>query len=235
MKKYLFIGALFITTAQQAQNLTTEQFLKDSAIIVAPKMIRPQVRFDNRFTMYEGQSLSINGFDAGVLLKDKLRVTLGYYKLDEDLNAFKETIDSVDVGRLIKIEYGSLNTEVIYMDRRYFALGMPLEIGVGQSELKYKNFTSGAITKIESGLLAIAHFGLSGTFKPIRWIGLKALVGYRKTIYNQQKEFKFDGLFTSLGVNFDFREIIQDIKMMRLKKKYRRGNRISNAVDIITD
>src|SRR5688572_19805452 len=136
MKKYLSIAALLIVTTYTSQTLTREQFLIDSAAIMKPKLVRPQVKFDNRLTFYEGQSLAINGFDAGVLLKDKLRVTLGYYKLDEDLNAFKETIDSVDVGRLIKIEYGALNTEIIYMDKRYFALGMPLEIGIGQSVLK---------------------------------------------------------------------------------------------------
>jgi hypothetical protein len=230
----LLIPAL-LTAKLSSQNLSKEQFLKDSAAIAGPKLVRPQVKFDNRLTFYEGQTLAINGFDAGVLLKDKMRITLGYYRMNDDLNAFKQTIDSVDIGRLINLNYGALNTEIIYLNTRYFSLGMPLEIGAGMTELKYKNFTTDQITRTDKGLIAMAHFGLSATFKPIRWVGLKGMVGYRKTVFNQVEDFNFDGIFTSIGLNVDFREIIKDIKMIRLKKKYKRGNQIENAVDLITD
>jgi hypothetical protein len=236
MKKVLFVslGILF-SPFSFSQKMSREEFMKDSTAIMRPKLVRPQIKFDNRLTFYEGQTLAINGFDAGVLLKEKLRLTLGYYKLNEDLNAFKETIDSIDVGHRIKIEYGTINTEVIYRNTRYFSLGMPLEIGFGKSELKFLNTAKDEVTKTESGFLAMAHFGLSATFKPIRSIGLKGMVGYRKTIFNQQKDFLFDGIFTSLGLNVDFREIIKDVKMIRLKNRYHHGREIENAVDMITD
>jgi hypothetical protein len=200
-----------------------------------PKLVRPQVKFDNRLTFFEGQSLNINGFDAGVLLKDKMRITLGYYRLNDELTSFRQTVEGVDMGRLLLMNYGALNTEIIYLNKRYFSLGMPLEIGAGLNEIKYKNFSSDIITSSQRGLIAMAHFGLSATFKPIRWVGLKGMVGYRKILFNQIKDFAFDGLFTSVGLNIDFREIIKDVKMIRLKKKYRRGNQIENAVDLITD
>jgi hypothetical protein len=69
----------------------------------------------------------------------------------------------------------------------------------------------------------------------MRFLGLKAMVGYRKQVFNLVEDFNFDGFFTAIGLNVDVREIISDIKMYRLKKKYRRGNNVSNAVDIITD
>src|SRR5436190_4296002 len=162
MNRILFLSLpILFSQTYFAQKMSKEQFLKDSAEIMRPKLVRPQVKFDNRLTFYEGQTLAINGFDAGVLLKDKMRLTLGYYKLDDDLNAFKETIDSVDIGRRIRIEYGTINTEIIYQNTRYFSLGMPLEIGVGKSELKYVDVISDQVTKKESGLLAMALFGLS--------------------------------------------------------------------------
>jgi hypothetical protein len=236
MKHTIVAVSLFIPFASWAQEkMSREQFMADSAKIMAVKMVRPQFKFDNRVTFYEGQSLNITGIDAGVLLKDKLRLTLGYYSLNDDLNAFRETIDSVDVGRLIRINYGALNTEIIYKDTRYLALGMPLEFGLGESALSYKNYRTDEIYDKKKGLLFMTHFGLSATFKPIRWFGLKGIIGYRKTLYNQVKEFNFDGAFASLGFNVDFREIIKDIQMFRLKKKYRRGNNIGNAVDLITD
>lgn len=231
----IIIGLIFLTQLLNSQKMSHEQFVKDSAEIVRVKLVRPQVKFDNRLTFFEGQTLSINGFDAGVLLKDKMRLTLGYYRLNDDLNALKQTIDSIDFIRLIDLNYGTINTEIIYSNTRYFSLGMPLEIGAGYASMKTRNFITDEITTTQKGAMAMAHFGLSATFKPIRWVGLKGMVGYRKTLFNQLKDFNFDGVFTSLGLNVDFREIISDLKMMRLKKKYHRGNTIENAVDLITD
>ena len=88
----------------------------------------------------------------------------------------------------------------------------------------------------KSGLILLTYFGLSGTFKPIRWIGLKASVGYKKTVLNQVKEVNFDGIYTAVGIAVDFREIIRDVRMYSLKRKYRKNfNSVGTAVDLITD
>lgn len=235
MRLHIILLLCLTLSATHAQKFDKADFIRDSLEIVKVKLVRPQVKFDNRLTFYEGQSLAINGFDVGVLLKDKMRLTLGYYRLNEDLNILKRTIDSIDIQRSIKIQYGAINTEIIYLDKRYFSLGLPLEIGIGYSQFKRLNYLTDQIINSQEGFLAMAHFGLAATFKPLRWIGLKGILGYRKTIFNQVSNFQFDGLFTSLGLNIDFHEIMSDIRMLRLKKKYHRGNPIENAVDIISD
>ena len=53
-------------------------FVKDSLEIVRVRMVRPQFRLDNRNLFFKGQALNVSGFDVGVLLKNKLRLTLGY-------------------------------------------------------------------------------------------------------------------------------------------------------------
>jgi hypothetical protein len=236
MKKILLgmvLAACNFLLAQQT--MSYEQFVQDSLEIKRVKLVRPQFKFDNREAFVEGQAFSITGFDAGVLLKEKLRFTLGYYSMKGSLKAFKKKIDTIEYGRLIRLNYGSLNTELNYYDSRFFSLGMPLEIALGTNTFQNKNITENIVTATESGLVAFANFGVSGTFKPMRFIGLKGMFGYRKVIFNEIKDFNFDGFFTSIGLNFDFHEIISDIKMYRLKKRYKRGNNISNAVDIITD
>jgi hypothetical protein len=232
---FLTVLLLLVFLVNGQEKMDREQFLRDSAKIMRPKLVRPQFKLDNRLTFFEGQSLVINGLDAGVLLKDKLRLTVGYYELNDDLNALKHTRDSLDFRGLIHVSYASINTEFIYKNTRFFSLGMPLEIGAGETVLRYKNMATEEIGSTERGLIAMSHFGLSATFKPIRWFGLKAIAGYRKTLFNKVKDFNFDGVFTSLGFNVDVREIIKDIRMIRLQKRYRRGNTVSNAVDIITD
>lgn len=69
----------------------------------------------------------------------------------------------------------------------------------------------------------------------MRFLGLKGIVGYRKIAFNQVKDFNFDGLFTSIGLNVDVHAITTDIRMFRLKKRYKRCNNISNAVDVLTN
>lgn len=234
--KQLFL-ALFITSSILAngQSVSTEQFIKDSLTLTRVVLVKPQFKFDNRITFNDGQALSITGFDIGVLLNEKLRLTLGYYTMKDRLEAYDYTKEAEEFGRLVHLKYGSLNTEIIYKDTRYLSLGLPLEIAAGTNTFQNKNITTGEIISTETGALIFVNFGVSATFKPMRFLGLKAIVGYRKTAFNQVEDFNFDGFFTAIGLNLDVRTIITDIKMYRLKKRYKRGNNIVNAVDIITD
>lgn len=215
--------------------LSNEQFMEDSLKIVKVKLVRPQLKFDNRINFYGDQGLPITGFDAGVLLSNKLRVTLGYYNMNNSLRNQAFSRADTAFGTLIHLEYGSLNTELIYKDTRFFSLGMPLEVGAGINTFSDKNVTTDKVLARRSGAIVFVNFGLSDTFKPMRFLGLKAIVGYRKIAFNQVKDFSFDGLFTSIGLNVDVHAITTDIKMFRLKKRYHRGNNISNAVDILTN
>ncbi len=55
-------------------------------------------------------------------------------------------------------------------------------------------------------------------------------------LFNQLKEVSLDGIYTSVGLAIDFREIITDFKLFKLKKRYRKNsNSLENAVDLITD
>src|SRR3954469_19725258 len=103
MKYILPLLSLLIHLNVKSQTRNQDDFVRDSLKIMSPKLVRPQAKFDNRQTIFRGQSLEITGFDAGVLLKDKLRITLGYYSLENDLNYFRQTIDSIDVGKNIQL------------------------------------------------------------------------------------------------------------------------------------
>lgn len=75
--------------------------------------------------------MPITGFDIGVLLSNKLRLTLGYYNMNNRLKNQDYVRNDTAFGTLIHLQYGSINTELIYKDTRFFALGMPLEIAAG--------------------------------------------------------------------------------------------------------
>jgi len=236
MKHFLLFLLIAASAHAFAQDTLSEaQFRKDSLEIVKVKLARPQFKFDNRITFAEEQAMAITGFDLGVLLKDKLRVTLGYYGMKERLKAYDIIKGEETFGRLVELKYGSLNTELIYKDTRFLSLGMPLEVGAGVNTFQNVNITTGETLSTRSGGLAFVNFGMSATFKPLRFLGLKGIIGYRKVAYNQVKDFNFDGFFTSIGLNIDVHAVVTDIRMYKLMKRYKRGNNISNAVEIITD
>ena len=213
-----------------------ENFVRDSLEIIRPPVVRPQFRFDNRNIFFGGQTLFVGGYDAGVLLADKLRVTVGYYSMKSDISTYKINIEGKQYERRLKLNYGTINTEFQYINRRFVSFGMPLEIGVGENSSRYKITPESMDFRTEKGIVVVTDFGLSGTFKPIRWIGIRAVVGYRETVVNQVQDFRFDGLFTSVGLNIDFREITKDFKMYRLMKRHHRiSNKIETGVNLITD
>jgi hypothetical protein len=237
MKHLLPFLILFIVLPGYAQKkMTRKRFIEDSIKIVKPKLVRPQFRLDNRMTFLNDQKLSVTGIDAGVLLKEKLRVTLGYYRVSDKLTSLSKTIDNVDYVGQYDLNYGSLNLEFNYKNTRFFSFGAPLELGIGGNELKYIIKDTNVETEKQSGLIAMAYFGASGTFKPIRWVGLKMALGYRKTLFNQVKNLPFEGFYTSVGLSLDVREVIKDVRMYKLKKRYRKdANAVETAVDLITD
>ena len=234
---FFFISIFFSFIKINAQQkITKQKFIADSLKIVKTRLVRPQVRLDNRLTFLNGQKLSISGVDAGVLLKEKLRLTLGFYSVSDKLTALKKNIDDIDYQGEYKLNYGALNTEFIYKNMRFFSLGMPLEFGFGNNSLNYVSHTNNLQTDKQQGFILMSYFGLSATFKPIRCIGLKAAFGYRKTLFNQIKNLAFDGIYTSVGLSIDFREIIKDYQMYKLKKRYHKNsNSIETTVDLITN
>jgi hypothetical protein len=232
----LYLSLLLVQVCYAQKKFNKKAFTKDSITIMKPPLVRPQIRIDNRQIFFKQQPIAMNGFDAGVLLKEKLRLTIGYHWLDDKMNFYRQIVNGTEINRQIKLKYASINTEFIYKNTRFYSLGMPLEFGFGKNDLVYKDYLNGVnYSPVQSGFVFVTDFGLSATFKPIRWIGVKGIVGYRKTLFNGVKDFHFDGFFTSLGLNVDLREILKDIRMYNLKRRYKRGNNISNAVDLITD
>ncbi len=226
---------MLFSITSYGQNMEPDQFTSDSLEIVKLKLVRPQFRFDNRQTFVDKQVFYMRGFDAGVLLAEKLRVTLGYYAMADRITQFDEIKADGEHGRQIDLRFGTLNTEFIYHDTRFLSLGVPLELGVGVNKFQRMNFTSGEVIITEKGMLVFVNFGVSATFKPLRSIGLKGMAGYRKVVINQVKDYPFDGFFTGVGLNVDIYAMITGYRMYKLKKKYNRGNNVKNAVDIITD
>jgi hypothetical protein len=244
MKILFFIACVFFLLCHYsylpAQNQVmpdtlNDEFLKDSLAIMKPKLFRPQLRVDSRSSSYEKQRINLYGYDAGILFRNKLRLALGYYRINNDL-PMEKIVNEINSGVTLAIHCGQFNTEIVYYNGRYFSLGFPWEFGFGQYRLTYTLPEDGAFLSSRKGFLSFTNFGLSLTFTPIPFIGLKAIAGYRKSIYPPEKTFSFNGTFSSIGFNIDMQEAARDIRMYRLKKKYNRNfNGFSTYVDLLTN
>ncbi|MEO8762630.1 MAG: hypothetical protein ABI388_13295 [Bacteroidia bacterium] len=210
-------------------------FLRDSIKIITPKLISLEARMDSRASSFQGTEVNIYGYYVGAMIKQKLSLGLAYYRLSTVLPAQK-TINGVNTGTSLVVNCGSINSELIYLDRRFFSLGFPLEFAFGQYNLTSTNTDNNTLISQQVKFLAFANFGLSGTFKPFKFVGLKVMAGYRKSIYPEEKKFEFNGVYSSLGLFVDLADILSNIKMYKLMKKYGKvKNALSTKVDLFTD
>lgn len=235
----LFIVVLFLPLMAFSQNkkISKKQFIADSLKILKHPVARLQLRIDNRTVFSAKQLINISGFDAGVILKEKLRVTLGYYSISSsNILSLDKSIGPIMYKANYQLNYGALNLEFVYKNARFFSLGMPVEFGLGQNRLKYKSTFDESDLSNKKSLVLLSYFGLSGLYKPMRWIGIKFSIGYKKTLLNQLTDVRFDGIYTSVGLAINFREIFTDVRMYSLKKRYRKNfDTIGTGVDLITD
>ena len=221
---------------QPKKKYSKAQFRKDSAAIMKPWLFRPQLRIDNKISFYRGDSYNIDGLDAGIILKEKIRLTLGYYRLNDELSGYSKTESGTYFDRRLKLHYGSMNIEFVYHNSRFFTLGIPFEFCFGKNTLNFKTSPTDNQRYTRSGFVSLIDLGASGTFKPIRWVGVRFTGGYRRTIINQVPGSRFDGPFISFGVAVNVREVSKDVRMFMLKKKYRHlRDPLETAVDLITD
>jgi hypothetical protein len=214
---------------------TEAVFLRDSIKLATPKLVRIQARLDSRASSFQGTEVNIYGYYIGAMIKSKLSLGLAYYRISTVLPA-KKVINGVNTGTSLVVNCGSFNSELIYFNRRYISLGFPLEFAVGQYNLTNTITDDNSVISQQIKFLAFINFGLSATFKPFQFIGLKLMAGYRKSIYPEEKVFEFNGVYSSLGLYVDVADIVHNIKMYKLMKRYNRvKNPLSTRVDLFTD
>lgn len=211
-------------------------FIRDSLKLITPKLLRMEARIDSRASSFQKAEVNIYGYYAGVMIKSKLSLGLAYYRINTILPA-TTVVNGMNTHTSLVVNCGSINSELIYYNRRFISLGFPLEIALGQYNLTNTMADNNdKLINQQIKFLAFANFGLSGTFKPFQFLGLKLMVGYRKSIYPEEKVFEFNGVYSSLGLFVDFADIKTNLKMYRLMKHYGKvQNALSTYVDLFTD
>lgn len=204
-----------------------QKFINDSTHIFRPTFAKPYLRVENRYSFINKKPVNLAGFLAGVTLNEKHILCAGYYILNRRI---QKAIELVDHNNVVTREHLTLNYFVlcyqyVLVNRPYLQVNLPFEAGYGLYNSKttdsFNNFlgrTHGSIIPFNGGI----HF----IFKPISWVGVSAVGGYRLVLQEKNIQLNFKGLYYSFGLWIDARFLYRHTLYYLKKREYKRNVRM---------
>lgn len=225
------IICLFITISLHGQNSSqqhridslTAKFKRDSTYIYRFKKVRPFAAIDNRNSFSKDRP-NVKGFQLGVILKEKHTVGFGIYNLQDKskYDATTKTDNNIPIKRNLTLNYMTVFYQYVIIDRRFFELDLPLEVGLGSYRMTIEDTLSHKVISEKRGGVSVTSGGVNLIFKPIKWVGISGTVGYRLAL-DRNPNINFSGAYYSVGLWVDLRQIYRDTRFYGFtRKKYRR-------------
>ena len=243
MKRYFFFILFFIlcysiSHSQTQLDSLKLKFQKDSAHNFRFKKIRPCFSIDQRNSWIKNEKglrnvpVTINGIQLGVILKEKHTLGFGFYSMNRTSQKPVKISDqnSKITYQELVLKYATVYYQYVIFDTRFFEMDLPLEVGVGNYIYTLKDETQTALLWKEAGPLKITGGGVNIVLKPVRWIGVSGMAGYRIVAFNKKTNLNFNGFYYSYGVWIDLRQIYRDIKFYGfIRPKYRKNVKALSA------
>lgn len=220
------------------------KFQKDSARIYRFQKFRFRIALDQRNSWIKNTKankvvpVSINGFQIGSILYERHTVGFGLYNIAAFSTKAVRVTDNVNTIRFAELymRYYTIYYEYALLSKKYFEIDVPLEIGLGKYDYNLKDETRNELLWHEDGPIKIYGIGAQLIIKPVKWIGLVGMGGYRYTTFspdhinsknpNATKETQLDfrNFYYSYGVWIDLRQILRDVRFYGFKRpKYRKN------------
>jgi hypothetical protein len=194
------------------------QLKEDSAYIFRPKKLKVLLSLDQRNTFLETKTANntpvfLRGVKMGLIIYERHKTGLGFYSLANN----KRHISRVD-GKPVDIDftfsYVTLFYEYYFIHTRRWDLGIPFDIGAGEYQaIDPTEHLEGVVFPI--GTAVDVHY------KPIRWLSINAMGGYRQVI-NNYTEINLSNWFYSWGFSINTRNVYEDSRYYLKKRKYRK-------------
>lgn len=251
--RFIFILALCILALPVlSQRLTKTgqldslklKFQKDSSRLYRFQKVRFRFALDQRNSWIRNTKankvipVSINGFQAGTILFERHTVGFGLYNIASQSTKAVKVTDNVNTIRYAELfmRYYTLFYEYAVVTKRYFEIDLPVEIGLGKYIYNLKDETRNTLLWHEDGPITILGIGTQLIIKPVKWIGLVGMGGYRYTVFNpahietknpnaiKETQLDFRNFYYSYGVWVDLRQILRDVRFYGFKRpKYRKN------------
>lgn len=140
-------------------------------------------------------------------------------------NLTSKDVNAVPLKRTLNLNYLTLFYRYTIIDRRYFELALPLEVGLGSYHIKLIDDRTDKIVSEVNGGTSLTSGGVDIVLKPFKWVGVTGSAGYRIAL-DRNPNVNFSGAYYSYGLWVDLRQIYRDVKFYGfVRKKYRREMR----------
>ena len=191
---------------------------------------KPSTDFDQRFSFIRSQSVNIWGQRAGVVLNDWLKFGIGVYYMSNTkmmgLRLIANSSIPVHYSQQ-SLVFGTGYIEPFLIRRTYWELSVPFEIGFGKSFSKVYNTSNDSYLRSNSkdfiptgaGLSLSVKFPTLPHFKPLSWIGVNFLAGYRYCLLQNDFKTSYDGAFWSVSGAIFLDRISDDYRAWKRNRK----------------
>jgi hypothetical protein len=229
----MFLGAVMLCLC----NCATAQDSTAKAIMPIEKKklsLKPTTDFDQRFSFINKESVNIWGYRVGVIVNDKFKVGIGGYFLNQDTTIVKTDALGRPTSKLQrKLYFGTIYYEPYLFKKELVEMSLVFEIGYGKAVLdstnrrRNGNRPATIVTVQDKQDFLPAGAGISFNFKApdikglhfLTYVGINAMTGLRKTIFESDLKNNFDGWYWSIGGAIFLDKILADAKARKQAKK----------------
>lgn len=227
----LLCGAVLVcfcnVTSAQDSSITEPIFKKKLSL-------KPTTDFDQRFSFIDKEGVNIWGYRVGVVVNDKFKVGIGGYFLNQDTTVVKTDRFGNPTSILQrKLYFGTIYYEPYLFRKQLVEMSLVFEFGYGRAVLdsanskRNRNMPTTIVSVEDKQDFVPAGAGISFNFKfPdikhlhfLTYIGINALTGLRKTIFESDLKNNFDGWYWSIGSAIFLDKIFADAKAKKMRKK----------------
>jgi hypothetical protein len=210
------------------------KFKQDSSHIYRYRPLKFLFAIDKRNSFINTNAkvpVQVGGLQIGVVLKEHHSMGLGFYSISH--TQVIHPVEDPKRSQNVKLNMGYVTGfwEYTLVDTRYWEIGFPLEMGLGNYQTLVTDTTGKRVPEFKDTLkrgILLLGAGFDIDFKFFRWAGVNLMGGYRLVGGNEPNKVNFNGVFYSFGLNFYFGELL---KLIRLKRwVYKRNvRRITNS------
>lgn len=213
-----------LSTKQRRLDSLERKLIADSMHTFRFKKLRPYGNIDNRNSFYRPSNF--NGYQLGVIVNEYHTFGIGFYRLNR---ANKASATVASGYSLRSLRYNTVFYEYLLFNKRYYEVDLPFELGFGSYRARFSDTLSPYFNHTVSPTFLPLSAGVKFVIKPVRWIGLSMMVGYRYFIETGNYAIlDFNNLYYPVGIWVDLRQVYRDIKYYGVQKK--RYHRAVNEV-----
>lgn len=194
------------------------QLQKDSAYIFRFRKVQVLFSLDRRSTFLETTAkdntpVHMNGLKMGLTLMERHRTGIGFYKIDRSAKRMIG-LNGTTVPLDFNLSYLTVFYEYYFIHSKRWDLGMPFEIGAGR-------YYATDVAEEKKGVLFPMGTAIDARFRPLRWMTLNLMGGYR-LVGNNNSPVNLNNWFYAYGVSLHTRNFYNDTRWMLKKRRYRK-------------